>query len=143
MAQISIAQLQVENPDKLPFPHDEALIAYRVARQRVIEELAPKEKTTSEFEITLRLGCKDPVAGDEYYATPETGDISNLRQSAVICLTEWSLSKFTYGVIRLTERRLIPANRYKVLLTDSLRRIALMAPVSVTDFQKPAKTPRP
>ncbi len=143
LAQFSFAQLKVENPDKLSFPHEEAVIAYKIARQQVIDELVVKDKPPAEFEITLRLGCKDPVNGDEYFATPETGDIGNLKQGAEICLQEWSLSKFTYGIIRLTERRLIPANRYKVILTESLRRILQVAPVSVADFQKPTGKPRP
>jgi hypothetical protein len=133
---LAAAQLRVENPQRLALPEEQMRLAYRMAIQEVIDEVSSKKGAkVPEFEITLKLGCRDSVTNEEYYDTEEQRQGRRFHNSGVICMESWDLEKFMYGVMRITERWLIPPDRYIPLLTNALRRVQAVAPVSVQQLQ--------
>ena len=137
VAPVLQAQVKVENPQALPFSRDEMMLGYRIARDEVREAMfSDRRVTLLESAITLRLGCDDPATGEEYFDTHDVRVGHGFRRTAVICMRQWDVGKFMFGVMRITERWVIPVDRYDPLLEDALRRVNRLAPVTATDLKK-------
>jgi hypothetical protein len=135
MATPAKAQLSIENPAKLPLAREEAEIAYRIAREQVISEISPaRPDRVPELPLVLKLGCAD-AAGKDYYGTDELVKKGRLQVTSVICLKSWDLGKFAFGVMRITERQVIPTDRYMVILEQSLEKIRSVSPVDVGELK--------
>ncbi|HZQ92688.1 MAG TPA: hypothetical protein VFA60_12910 [Terriglobales bacterium] len=139
----ALGQVSIENPDGLPVSREEMTLAYKVGRQAVFDELFRGARQVAELPITLQLGCEDAERHDEYYTVSESKRGNTIEQQAMVCMRAWDVEKFTYAVIRLTERRLIAPDRYLPLLTSGLQRIRQMAPVSVGELKGRSDGPRP
>jgi hypothetical protein len=94
----ALGQVKIENPANVAVRREEALLAYKVGRQSVFDELFRGARPVSEFPITLRLGCEDGEHHDEYYEVTEAKRGDTIEQQATVCMREWDVEKFTYAV---------------------------------------------
>jgi hypothetical protein len=101
----------------------------------VIAEISPaRPERVPELPVVLKLGCSD-ASGLDYYGTDELVREGQLHVTAVVCLRNWDLTKFTFGIMRITERQIIPPRRYVPLLQESMDRIHNAAPINVGELK--------
>jgi hypothetical protein len=129
------SQVIVENPSQLQFRQDQVEMTYEFARKQVAEELFPAQRfPVPEFQVTLKLGCED-TSGIEYAETRIVGAKPSSADSAVICMKTWNLERFSYGLIKIIEGRLISYPKRAAIVEDVVRRVKSSTPVTVAELK--------
>jgi hypothetical protein len=129
------SQVIVENPSQLQYRQDQVEVTYEFARKQVAEELFPAQRySIPEFQVTLKLGCEDP-SGGEYAETRIVGAKSGKGDVAIICMKTWNLQRFSYGLIKIIEGRLLSYPKRAAMVEDVVRRVQSSTPVTVAELK--------
>ena len=129
------SQVIVENPSQLQYRQDQVEMSYEFARKQVAEELFPAQRySVPEFQVTLKLGCQDP-SGVEYAETRVVAPKPSTADVAVICMKTWNLERFSYGLIKIIEGRLLSNPKRTAIVEDVVRRVKLSTPVTVAELK--------
>lgn len=129
------SQVIVENPSHVQYRQDQVEVTYEFARKQVAEELFPAQRySVPEFQVTLKLGCEDP-SGIEYAETRIVGAKPSKDDVAVICMKTWNLQRFSYGLIKIIEGRLLSYPKRAAIVEDVVRRVQSSTPVTVAELK--------
>jgi hypothetical protein len=129
------SQVIVENPSQVQYRQDQVEMSYEFARKEVAEELFPAQRySVPDFQVTLKLGCQDP-SGVEYAETRVVAPKPSTADVAVICMKTWNLERFSYGLIKIIEGRLLSYPKRNAIVEDVVRRVKLSTPVTVAELK--------
>ena len=129
------SQVIVENPSQVQYRQDQVEMSYEFARKEVAEELFPAQRySVPDFQVTLKLGCQDP-SGVEYAETRVAAPKPSTADVAVICMKTWNLERFSYGLIKIIEGRLLSYPKRNAIVEDVVRRVKLSTPVTVAELK--------
>jgi len=118
-AEISSAQMSVENRSFVQVPEDRAWVIYQSTCQVVAERFHVKNPADLQVPFRLVVGTTDSgVLYDEGAALYQ------------IHLRDWGDTEFAFAVLRLTLQRLVTSQSRRKLLLEALARAERKLPVS-------------